>query len=444
MKSKIIKIAMILFFIATIVLNSSSTFAAFNINSADLYSKGKCKPLLKMKSNGGEIIVTKVFYKANGKENPAYCVNVELGGVGEYGPYSVSVDSAINNPAIWRAITNGYPYKSIEQLGVKDEDEAYTATKQAVYCVLYGYDTSRYEPIGEAGMRTLNALKQIVKYARENIDVKPSNMIEIKETSQWKIDDIDKNYISKNLKINTVCNSKEFEISFTKVEDLKSDKESTSQDIKICDLKGNIVSKTSEKEFKVMVPIVMLEKDGTININVKSELETNPVLYGNSNNSSKQNYALAGEIYELGEGNITINYSQNTNKLLIKKTGGKEELPLKNVEFRILDESGQIKYSNLLTDENGQIKVERLMPGKYFLEETKTLDGYKKLEKNIEFDITLNEELSLNISNEKQEKEEERIVYKNNKKYKQETIAQNTKTNVINKNALTKLPVTGM
>ena len=444
MKIKIIKIAIITLFVAIITLNSNFAFATFNINSADLYSKGKCKPLLKMKSNGGEITVTKVFYKSKVKENPAYCVNVELGGVGEYGPYSVSIDSAVSNPAVWRAITNGYPYKSLEQLGVKDEDEAYTATKQAVYCVLYGYDTSRYEPIGEDGTRTLNALKQIVKAARENTNTKPSNKIEIQEVGRWEIDDLDKNYISKKLKIITECNSKEFEISFIKTEDTKSDKESTSQDIKICDLKGNIITKTKEKEFKVMIPITMLEKDGTININVKSELETNPVLYGNSNNSNKQNYALAGEIYELGEGNLKINYSKNSNKLIITKTGGDDEVPLKNVEFRILNEKGEVKYTNLLTDENGKIILERLIPGKYFIEETKANDGYKKLENNIEFDIALNEELTIDISNEKQEKLEDKTVYNNNKKYKQETIGKNAKVNEIHTQTLTKLPVTGM
>lgn len=443
MKKKIVKITMVILFITIIFINSISASAVFSINSADLYSKGKCKSLLKMKSNGGEITVTKVFYRSNGKENPAYCVNVELGGVGEYGPYSVTVDNAINNPAVWRAITNGYPYKSLEQLGLQDEDEAYTATKQAVYCVLYGYDTSRYEPIGEAGTRTLNALKQIVKIARENTNSKPSNKIEIQEIENWEIDENDKNYISKKLKIVTECNSREFEINFLK-DEVKSDKESTSQDIKICDLKGNIIQKTKEKEFKIMIPIVMLEKDGTIDINVKSELETNPVLYGKSNNSSKQNYALAGEKYELGEGNIKIKYTKNTNKLVITKTGGEEEKPLNNVEFRILNEKGEEKYSNLVTDKNGKIVLEGLLPGKYFLEETKTIDGYKKLENNLEFDIDLNEELSINISNEKQDKIENKTIYKNEKKYKQETIDKAPENNTVYEKTLTKLPVTGM
>ena len=104
---KLIKIVGILTII--LVLATSIANATFTISETQLYSKGKCKPLLKVASNGGEITVTKVFYKNNGKEYPAYCVNKELGGVGEYGSYSVTINEAVSNPQVWRAITNGYP-----------------------------------------------------------------------------------------------------------------------------------------------------------------------------------------------------------------------------------------------------------------------------------------------------------------------------------------------
>ena len=245
------------------------TYATFNINKADLYSKGRCKPLLKMKSNGGDIIVTKVVYNNGVKENPAYCINVELDGVGERGNYSVTIDSAVSNPLVWRAITNGYPYKSLESLGVQDEDEAYTATKQAVYCVLYNYDTSRYLPIGVEGERTLNALNKIVNAARENTNVKPSNRITINPTSDWKIDGEKLEYISKNFKIETECNAKEFEINISELEVPQEKSEDTNK-ILVCDLTGNEITKTQNKEFKIMIPINKLEKDGKLKIDVKA------------------------------------------------------------------------------------------------------------------------------------------------------------------------------
>lgn len=383
------------------------TYATFKIDKANLYSKGRCQSLLKNSATGGEIIVTKVFYKDGENEYPAYCMNVELGGVGEYGNYDVTITEAVNNPLVWRVITNGYPYQTFETLGVANEDEAYTATKQAVYCVLYDYDVndfSKYIPIGEAGTRTLNAMKQIVNKARNSEETKPSNQIKLEEISQWKIDEQEKDFISKKIKISADCNIKEYDISLT------DDKE---KQIKISQLEQN--------EFKIMVPIKLLEKDDTIEINVTGELETKPILYGKPNITNYQNYALAGQIYEGGSGKIKVQYNKNTSKLKILKEDD-ENNKLEGVEFRILDEEKEIVYSNLTTNESGEIIIEGILPGKYYLEEVKSIDGYKKLEKMIEFEITINEELEITVTNEKEE-----IKTENNKKYSEK-----------------KLPITGM
>ena len=66
---------------------------------------------------------------------------------------------------MWRYLINGYPYKTIEQLGCATKEEAFTATKQAIYCYIHGNDINDYEPIGEAGVRTINAMKQIIANA---------------------------------------------------------------------------------------------------------------------------------------------------------------------------------------------------------------------------------------------------------------------------------------
>lgn len=407
MKKKIIKTLLILTLIAYTLL-SKSIYATFNINQANLYSKGRCTSLLRKSDTGGEIIVSKIFYKDGENEYPAYCMNVELGGVGEYGNYDVTIKEAVNNPLLWRVITNGYPYQSFETLGVANEDEAYTATKQAVYCVLYDYDSNnfqKYIPIGEAGNRTLNAMKQIVNKARNSSQTKPSNQIKLEEMEEWKIDEEDNNYISKKIKISADCNIKNYDIK------LNNDKD---KQIKIKEI--------NKEQIKIMIPIKLLEKDDNIEINVTGNLETKPILYGRPNMSNYQNYALAGQIYEGGSGKLKIEYQKNTSKLKIIKKDDKENKYLQGVEFRILNEKNEIIYSNLTTNENGEIILQGILPGKYYIEEVKTIDGYKKIENKIEFQITLNEELEIIITNEKEE-----TTKKTNKKYTQ-----------------TKLPVTGM
>ena len=93
-------------------------------------------------------------------------------------------------------------------------------------------------------------------------------------------------------------------------------------------------------------------------------------------------------------------------------------------KYVYVDENGNIKYSNLKTNKEGEILIENMLPGKYFIEEVNTINGYQKLEEKIEIDLTLNEELTITIENEK-----EKIEPKKEKSYSER---------------ITKLPVTGM
>ena len=195
-------------------------------------------------------------------------------------------------------------------------------------------------------------------------------------------------------------------------------------------MNDNEIQETKENKFKIKMPINLLEKDGIIGIKVQANLETKPVLYGNSNNSTYQNYALAGEIYEGGEGDIKVNYNKNTNRLKIIKKDDNDGKALEGVEFNIIDENGEIKYSKVKTNEKGEIIIDGILPGKYFIEEVSTKQGYIKLNNKVEFDIDLNEEVEVTITNEKE---------KEPKKEKKESQKEKTYTE---KNY--KLPVTGM
>lgn len=410
---KIKKIVTILILI-TICLITTISNASFSIDKADIYIKERAKTCLKLTSNNGPIGVTKVFYNHNGIQYPAYCINPELPGVGEYPGYQVTIEEAINNPQVWRVITQGYPYKSLQELGVYDEDEAYTATKQAIYCIINNYSLSRYGAVGEEGVRTLNAMTKMVEYARNSNDTKPSSNIKILEQSEWKVDETNQNII-KTFEIKTECSSPEFEIN------IQNNKEGT---IKVLDINGNITNKVKENKFKISVPITSMEKDTIIPIAVKAKLATYPILYGKSQDSSLQSYALAGDIYEIGEGKIETRYYKNETKLKIIKIDKEGQKKLEGIEFNILNENGEIKYSNLKTNTNGEIIIENMTPGKYFIEEINTINGYKKLKEKIEIDLELNEELTITIENEK-----EKIEPKKEKSYSER---------------ITKLPITGM
>lgn len=184
-KAKGILLAII---IATLnILGVINSVYATNINSANLYSIGDCGQLLTYK--GSIIKVSYVQYMENGISYPAYCMDKTKPGA-ETQPYTVSVQEAVQDVGLWRRIINGYPYKTIEELGVANKEEAFTATKQAIYCYIHGNNPNDYGAIGEAGQRTLNAMKKIINDAENTTETKISSTINInKNIDEWKQDD---------------------------------------------------------------------------------------------------------------------------------------------------------------------------------------------------------------------------------------------------------------
>ena len=198
---KFLKISLIV--ISIIILNMLliiNSVNAVNLGKINITSGGDCGRLLKYR--GIEVIVYYAQYESNGVIYPAYCLDKTKQGVTDNIQYSVSVNESIKDVGLWRYIINGYPYKTIEELGCANKEEAFTATKQAIYCYIHGNNPADYEPIGEAGQRTLNALKMIVNNANNSTENIISNKITIEKLdTSFKQDSKEPEYISKSYKI---------------------------------------------------------------------------------------------------------------------------------------------------------------------------------------------------------------------------------------------------
>ncbi len=75
---------------------------------------------------------------------------------GDVDDYEVAFRDTLNDDGLWRIVVNGYPYRTPEQMGLNNADEAYiAATKQAIYRYLAGEDETYYGGggIGTAGSR---------------------------------------------------------------------------------------------------------------------------------------------------------------------------------------------------------------------------------------------------------------------------------------------------
>lgn len=428
MKKEKNKIKKLFAVIAILMINVlgflNSVYAMPEINSAYMYSAGDCGQLLKYK---GIIVKTDyVQYDYNGISYPAYCLDKTKIGAQVEG-YNVSIQEAIKDVKLWRMIINGYPYKSIQELGVANKEEAFTATKQAVYCYIHGNRLEDYEGIGEAGDRTLRAMYQIVNNAQNSNETKVSSTIQInKEDKEWKQDELNPEYVSKTFSIVAGANIKNYKISITK---------ENTQDIggiKIADVKNTEKNEfASNEKFKVLVPIKNMTEDGAFRLTVESQIQTKPILYGVAPNSSKQDYALTAATYEDGRGEKSDEYPKNETKIIIIKEDEKTKEKLEGVEFELLDKNKKVVYADLKTDRDGKIVINNLIPGKYYLRETKTKEGYERYDELIEMQLSLQEQYTVTVNNNQEEKPKIEIEKKE-------------KSKEVSSSSVKRLPVTGM
>ncbi|MDD7023223.1 MAG: SpaA isopeptide-forming pilin-related protein [Aeromonadales bacterium] len=437
LKNILKKLAVIFSVFTLNMLTVINTCNAVELNSANIKSGGDCGTLLKY--NGIVVKAYYAYYEENGVRYPAYCLDKTKQGVNDSISYSVSVEDSIHDVGLWRYIVNGYPYKTCEELGCSNEKEAFTATKQAIYCYIHGNNVNGYEAIGEAGNRTLNALKKIVNDAQNSVETQVSNSINIiKIDDKFNQDTIDKSYISKTYEVKTDAKTNKYHVSI-----LKED-EKLLEGIKIVDLNNNEKSEfESNEEFKILIPISELKQDGEFKINVQASVNTKPVFYGKAANSSNQDYALTAATYEDSSETIVENYFENKANIKIIKLDKETNERIEGVQFDILDENKNVVYANVKTDENGEIRLTHILPGTYYVRETKAKDGYIENSDLIQFRIKLNENVTITMNNLKEAKPKITIDEKEIKTdvVRTEKKATPAKSTV---NVIKKLPVTGM
>ena len=427
MRKKLISIISIIVILIGLIPISSK--AVVPIDTAYIYANKKTEGLLMWK--GLKIHTHLAVYKKDGKEYPAYCMNRELPGVEIGRSQTVDVKQLVNNVMVWRAIINGYPYKSISELGCNTEEEAYLATKQAVYCMLTNRDVNEYSAIGEAGERTLNALKTIVNNARNSNQTKVSSELTVNEQEKlWKIDNLDSSYISKTFLVtaNTSMSKYTVNVKNLNIEGYKLVDQSNKEKTEF----------TNSEKFKILIPIQEVKQDGNFSIEVSAQVATKPVFYGESRDSGLQSYALTGYTYEEGTGSKKVYYTKNETKIIITKTDDKTGKKLEGVEFELLDKDQNKIYTEITTNKDGIATIDNLLPGIYYIKETRTLEGYQLYSKLIKVELELNEETTVNVIN----SEEEPEIYKEEKKT--ELAVKEKKSNIKVKETGPKLPKTGM
>ena len=344
-----------------------------------------------LKYNGIPIKTSHVVSNSNGQQYPAYCLNIDLPGVEENNQYHVEQIGKITDLGLWRVIINGYPYKTFEQLGVANEEEAYIATKQAVYCYLENRGTENYKGIGEAGQRTLRALNLILENAKNSTETFENTNIEINESEEWEVDEIDMQYISKTYELKSNINIAQYSILL----------ENQPDGCKVTDEKNQEKNEFhSSEKFKILIPITSLKELGNFKVKINTQMETKPIFYGKAPSSDLQDYALTAYECEEIKTELIQEYEKNGTEMIIEKQDDETKEVLYGAKFEILNENKKV-IRVAETDEKGEIHIGELLPGIYYIREIKAPVGYNINTDMYKVEMKMNKKVNIIVKNSK-------------------------------------------
>ena len=402
MKNKIIKrFVAITMILITLISTFSNVVFATEINSAHLQNKGDVEYHLQYwnesKNAWYYIITTFVTYTENGKEYPAYCVNKEYPGVGEESDYSVDVNASVTDVLgdvrIWRTIINGYPYKSASELGVANDLEAFQATKQAVYCILYNYDpATRYRGSEQGadarGSAIKNAIVKMVNEGRYGSQTPAEPDITLSKSGELYEDG---NYYTQKVNVSSKVEMANYYI--TSVNNLPSGTIITNSN-------GNQTNSFNGNEsMYVKIPKSQMGQDiNNAVINVQGKVKTYPVFYGKTRKQGTQNYALTFDPFGDGVGRIVLNAKTNTGKIQINKTDSETSQPISGVTFQLRNEDGSV-VANATTNENGIANFTGLYQRNYKLVELSTNQNYVLNKATFDVNVEYNKTTKKDITN---------------------------------------------
>ena len=398
-KSK--RILAMLMLVLTLFSTINPSVFATEISSANIQNRGDVEYHLQYwneaKNAWYYITTTYTTYSEGGKEYPAYCVNREHPGVGELDGYTVDVNASVTDVLgdvrIWRTIINGFPYKSASELGVANDLEAFQATKQAVYCILYNFDpVTRFRGANQGadarGDAIKNAIVNMVNIGRNGSQMPSDPNIILSNSGNLYEDG---NYYTQKINVSSTVEMTNYTITATA--NLPQGTIITnSNGIQTNSFNGN-------ESMYVKIPKSQMVQDiSNAIINVQGKCKTYPVFYGKTRTEGTQNYALTYDPFGDGVGRATLNIKTDTGKLQINKTDSETSKPIAGVTFQLTKADGTV-VANATTNLNGIATFSGLYQGNYKLKEISTNDNYVINKATFDVNVEYNKSTNQNITN---------------------------------------------
>ena len=361
-------IAIILLGLILLTTFQNTIYAVTMNQRINLRDYGECDYTLQYKRSDGKwsyITCTFAGYSENGKIYPAYCINRGLDGVGELESCDVDLAKLMDDYRLWRVAINGYPYKTPAEMGVENEYDAFLATKQAIYSILYNNDVDTYYRGGnERGVKVHNAVRHMVNEGRNGTYTPADPNVTISKVGDLKDEG---NYYSQEYSVSSRVSMSTYTIVNTL---------NIPTGAYISDLNGN--GKTTfngGSNFKVMIPKSSMGQDINVIINITSKCKSYPVFYGKTTIEGTQNYLVTADPYGDFIGRANLQIKGNTASLKIKKIDKETKEALSGVTFEVKLADGSV-LGNYTTNNVGEIQLNNLYPQTITLTEKSTKDGY--------------------------------------------------------------------
>lgn len=351
----------------------------------------KGKDINDMQYGGKEVLHSSAWwYDEDGNKNPAFCVDPTKAGPGEYfaGKYDLNVAGAETNEKVTAIINNSIPYKSYQELGVDSEEEAYAATKAAIWCVIgvSNYtDRSKWSAPNKPKVEAL--FNKLVDFALNNPEPVKHAVYGTAKVDQEPVEE--GNYFVQRFKVKETTNSGK-EITKYTVEltgNYPTGTIITGEDgIERTQFKG-------DENFAVRIPKTSVPVDGNAEANVKisANLYSNVILIGKPMNG------LDGKVQDMEIAIPNQPVTMSTKMVIGKPTepgesgGGSGQLtvikldardnatPLAGVTFDCYNSSGQLIDTGT-TDASGKWIPQITGAGTYTIIERSTNNKYQLTE----------------------------------------------------------------
>ena len=398
MKKRMISLLLVL--VTLLGILPVTSFAAPTLEEAmaevDIYARNETLDWLTMNGSVKEQHYT--YYKYESvqtgqlKEIPAYCVDPRLYGVPalvpEGTPIKYTAPDTVSDPKVCGIIANGYPHESLSVLKVNTPEEAYYATKTALWIYLLG--NWSVNGLGINPNADQAAAKRVLEATR-TIYTRGMGWSSIPTPKLTATADKDVAYLV------TINGQPYYQQVITissdtwSIEDVKvSLADGAPAGARILDMNDQEITRVPMSTFtfadghkgqcKIVYPATSVEgQTGTVQLNMRSVVVQYEIYYAKSLQADQygniQDYMLDTDPHLPVEGSFISRYSDSTEDFEEGETGIKiikletgTQIPLEGAVFKVTGPEGTT-VGSFSTGQNGTVTIPVTQTGHYTVEE---------------------------------------------------------------------------